>query len=356
MINVVLKKPTDIDRQQGINYLKTITIINDKGETSYIKTLRTHILGEIDKLLAILETNKAIINNIDKQYTHIKIPKRKGGYREIVDPSPELKELQRYISNFLQNTLLLHTHNAAHAYIKKRDILTNANVHKSSKMFLTLDIHNFFGSISKETLKNELLKLNNIAYFENQKPFLDKLLEPCVLNNVLPQGSPTSPLLSNLIMIEFDEKISNMALSNRLKYTRYADDLFISGEEINKPEWVKRYVQNQLHNISKDLNLNDEKTKILRPGKCYLAGIKINKENKLTFGHEQKTNLKHNIYNLFIKDINNECSKEEVQEILGLFSYAHRIEPAYFNYIETKYLKQFKSKSKTLTEHFKKYL
>lgn len=356
-IHVVPIKQTDIDRQRNINYTQTLTIINDNQNiSSYLQQQENRIMIELKNLLYYLDIHHNIILDKNNQYRHIRIPKKKGGYREIVDPSPILKEIQRRIKNFLENTLLLYPHNAAHAYIKQRDILTNANIHKSSKMFLTLDIHNFFGSITKETLLKELRKLNNIMYFENKLPFLEQIIEPCLLDGVLPQGSPTSPILSNLIMIEFDETVSRYLDINNLKYTRYADDIFISGDTIEKPKAIQIAIQNKLNNISTDLILNKEKTKILRPGKCYITGIKINKDNNLTFGHEQKNCLKHKIYNLFVQDINGECVKEEVQEVLGLFSYAHRIEPAYFNYIEKKYLKQFNSKEYTLVNHFKKYL
>ena len=356
MINVVIKEQNDIDRQNNINYRQTVTYATNQNPTGYIISKTKVIMDAIDRMLASIERNKDILEDIPSQYKHIRIPKKKGGYREIVDPSPRLKLVQREIMSFLQNDLELHTHNAAHAYVKQRDILTNANVHKNAKMILGLDIHDFFGSIDRHTLKTQLLKINNINYFESKKPFLDKIIEPCLLNNVLPQGSPTSPLLSNLIMIEFDDYVTRVAYYNNLKYTRYADDIFISGENIEKPIALQIAIQGKLSAISPNIKLNKEKTKILRPGKCYIAGIKLNKENKLVFGSDQKIKLKHNIYNLFIKDLTGECVTEEVQEILGLFNYAHRIEPAYFNYIEQKYLKQFNSSATTLVKHFKKYL
>lgn len=356
MINVVLTKPTDTDRFNNIHYSKTKTYLNNHKPTGYILDKSKYIKNAIESMLQRLESERDIIDDILNQYTHIRIPKKKGGYREIVDPSPRLKSLQREIANFLEVTLELHTHNSAHAYVKHRDILTNANIHKNAKMILALDIHDFFGSIDRATIKKQLLKLETIRHFESKVPFLDKLIEPCLLNNVLPQGSPVSPLLSNLIMIEFDQLLEQYLRYQKLEYTRYADDIFISGQMIEKPKAIQIKVQELLKEISENLLLNQDKTKILRPGKCYIAGIKLNKDNELVFGHEQKTKLKHSIYNLFIKDINNECSTEEVQEILGLFNYAHRIEPAYFNYIERKYLKQFNSTEPTLVKHFKKYL
>lgn len=356
MINVIIERPNDFDLLNNNTYNKTKTYINSERPTQYILKKKDIILSNIIAIKEMLNQNKDILDDLPNQYEYIKIPKRKGGYREIVNPSPRLKTIQKNIANFLANILEVHPHNCAHAYIKHRDILTNANIHKIAKMILTLDLHNFFGSLDENTIKTKLLNIINITYYNEINPFIDDILKPCMLNGVLPQGSPASPLISNLVMIEFDELFSNYLLKYNLKYTRYADDMFISGECIEKPKAIEIYAQHLLTNMSQNLKLNQEKTKILRPGNCYLAGIKLNKNNNLTFGHKQKTDLKHKLYNLFVKDINNECTKEEVQEVLGLYAFAHRIEPEYFNYLEKKYLKQFNSSALTLNQHFKSYL
>ena len=310
----------------------------------YFNKCKSYIIEDVNYF-------KSMHKDISKLYTYIRIPKRKGGYREIHAPSKELKDIQKRVADFFSNQLYVYPHNSAQAYIKHRDTLTNAQNHQNCKMIVALDLKDFFTSIKKEKLITQLYKIGNISSVLTKEE-LENILDVCLLDNCLPQGSSASPLLSNLFMIQFDYDVELYAKKHNIVYTRYADDLFFSGDTI-KPKALIIEIKRLIDKIDLGIKLNEEKTKILRPGKCYITGIKINKENKLTYGHEKKKELKHKIYNLFIKELNNELIKEEVQEVLGLFSYAKRIEPEYFTYLEEYYLKKFNYKHKKLTEHFK---
>lgn len=291
--------------------------------------------------------------DLNSKYQKITIPKKKGGFRHLVNPEPELKQLQKDIALHLYYLGCL-PHNNAFAYVKNKDTTLNAKVHKDSKVILALDIKDFFGSITLENLVN---RLNEFAIIPYTKDELHTLLYVCCLNGTLPQGSPASPLLSNLYMVVFDNRITTLCSKLGYKYTRYADDMFISGNDIPHPVRLIKTIQEYLDKTSNNtLLLNKEKTKILRPGKCYITGVKINKDNKLSYGHEKKAELKHMIHNLFIKHLNGICTKEEVQETLGLYSYARRIEPEYFSYLEKKFLRKFNSKEISFAKYFKEYL
>ena len=308
-----------------------------------------------NKYIEYIEQNFHInTNNLETQYQHITIPKRKGGYRHIVNPNPPLKEYQKYVKTFLENILHLKPHSSAYAYIKHKDTTLNAKQHQNCKILMALDIKNFFDNIKKDNLINTLYETYDELETKIDRDTLEKILEPCFLNDSLPQGSPTSPTLSNLYMCKFDKIIFNTCFRLGLTYTRYADDIFISTKDKINPKKLIELVQNILDKHSNNtLKLNTEKTKILRIGRCYVTGVKINKDNKLSYGHEKKKELKHKIYNLFIKQQNNTLTLEECQEVLGLYSYARKIEPDYFNYLEKKYLKMFNSRESTFAKHFK---
>jgi hypothetical protein len=113
-----------------------------------------------------------------------------------------------------------------------------------------------------------------------------------------------------------------------------------------------------LNNLYGDgIKINEEKTKLLtKNNKCYITGVKINKDNNATYGHENKKKLKLQLFNIFQGLKFETVTKEEVQEVLGRFSYMSRIEPNYAAYLEKKMLKEFNSNSETVFKHFKEIL
>ena len=337
-----------------------ITYYNLPGATlpDYINNNIDNFRMYKNSLLMTVRDFKTNLNNksidISRLYTNIKIPKRKGGFREINAPSEELKYIQKLVTNFFSNQLFVYPHNSAQAYVKHRDTLTNAQIHQNNSMIVALDLKDFFTSINRTNLKRQLLKIGNICHTVSENE-LDEILDVCLLNEVLPQGSSASPLLSNLFMVEFDYNIHSYCKRLNINYTRYADDLFFSGEDIKVNALIIK-INEVIQLLDLGIKINTEKTKILRPGKCYVTGVKINKEHHLTFGHEKKKELKYAIYNLFIKELNGTLVTEEVQQVLGMFSYASRIEPDYFDYLQKYYLNKFNSNHNKLTAHFKAYL
>ena len=102
------------------------------------------------------------------------------------------------------------------------------------------------------------------------------------------------------------------------------------------------------------IRINYSKVKMQKnTRRLYIVGVKLNKDNELTFGHEKKKKLKLDLYNLFKAYEQNTACKEEAQELLGLFTYMKQIEPDYANWLERKYLKQFHSTAKSIYKHFK---
>lgn len=328
-----------------------------KTVNEYIKNHKETIDFLTNSMLDFLNNN-----NKEEHYREFKIPKRKGGYRHLIEPSEELKTLQQSVLSFLNLRLQIIPHNAAHAFTKQRDAYTNAEVHKNSDYVIKFDFKDFFPSITTELLKSKLLTISHFQAINNiNNTFIDALCEIATYKGALPQGSPLSPFLSNLVMVEFDYEIYNKMEKGELphyRYSRYADDLTFSASFPGKlkelESKIKMILATKYHN---HITIKEEKTKILHiTDKCYITGIKLNKDHELTYGHEKKAQLKHDICNMLIKFQNNELTKEEAQSILGTVSYMKRIEPEYTKYICDKFLRKFNSKAKTLHEHLKTIL
>lgn len=301
--------------------------------------------------------------NLNMYYDIFKIPKRTHGFREISAPKAQLKEDLKRINYILVNHLNLLAHDSAWAYIKHRDVVQamQTHVNNNSRWYLKIDLKNFFGSCNKEFILKQLIELYPFKLLiEREKTYgstttldiLNDLIHTTCLNNVLPQGSPLSPLLSNLVMVEFDYKINKLLYSlskeNKLFkqkyiYTRYADDIIISAR--NKFEYSN--IINALNELFKDtpLSINTEKIRFgSTAGRNWNLGVMCNKDNKITVGHKRKQLIKSTVYNYIIdKQGDIKWSKSDLQYLLGQLSWLRNVELEYYtglmDYFKNKYNK-----------------
>jgi RNA-directed DNA polymerase len=164
---------------------------------------------------------QALYGDKKKLYVTTHIPKRLGGYRRIDSPVPSLKSCQTWI---LRNILdRIPSHSAATAFCIGVSIRDNAGPHVAAAMILSLDVTDFFGSLRASKCLALFLEM---GYSEHVAAMLASIV---TYNDSLPQGGPSSPSMSNLLMRNFDIVMSQVAQFFNLRYTRYADDITISG-------------------------------------------------------------------------------------------------------------------------------
>lgn len=159
-------------------------------------------------------------------YRSFKIEKKNGKLRSIDEPLPDLKKIQKWILREILDNIAVSPY--AKAYVSGQSIKENARFHRGQNCVLTVDIKDFFPSI---TIFRIIKVFENIGYSRPVSVFLANL---CCLKKSLPQGAPTSPALSNIVAGNLDIKLSSFARENKLRYTRYADDITFSGEFIPK--------------------------------------------------------------------------------------------------------------------------
>lgn len=260
-------------------YLQYINILTDNN---------VPVIFEFEHLAKLLGLNKMIlasmINSSASFYRSFKIPKRRGGYREINAPYPSLLSAQKWIYKYVLKQQEVHY--SAHGFVPERSILTNARKHVGKKAFLKIDIKNFFPSISINWIINVFKKMGyaqNVAYY---------LAALCCYSGHLAQGAATSPYLSNIIAFHMDNRLSKLAKSYSLDYTRYADDLAFSGEYIpaNYIETATKIVNDCKFVVNKDKTFLS-----YRGGKRVLTGISIAGEN-MCVPREAKREIKKNAY------------------------------------------------------------
>ncbi|MHC1751048.1 retron St85 family RNA-directed DNA polymerase [Humidesulfovibrio sp.] len=206
-----------------------------------------------------------VSNAPENYYRRFTVPKKSGGAREISEPLPSLKEIQRWILDYILVHFQISPY--AKAFRTGHSIKSNAKFHRNQAIVLNLDIQDFFGSIHGGIVFN---LFRSAGY---SRPVATVLTNVCILNDSLPQGAPTSPALSNIVMTSFDARISAYCQKRSIRYTRYADDITFSGD-FDSSQLIKFVTMclSKLH-----LNLNESKTRILgRNSQQKVTGIVVN--------------------------------------------------------------------------------
>lgn len=299
-------------------------------------------------------------------YKVFPIKKRNGDNRWITVPNTYLMAAQKWINeNILgiQSTQdLISIHSTA--YKKKSSHINNALIHHGEKELIKLDITRFFESISERQVFNVFKEIgykNSVAFiltrictrllpYKKDKRFLNKEKRwfskyhfRCAETNKsikrighLPQGAPTSPILANLVCISIDKEISTLVTDLDLNsYTRYADDIVISGDFISKDNAILC-----INDVSKILRNNGFKVNYLKTRYCnsgdrkIITGICINDTESIRVPNDYKKKIRQEIYYIEKYGLLNHCEKSNIKNPLnylmrleGKINYLKNIEP-----------------------------
>ncbi len=202
--------------------------------------------------------------------------KRDGSVRQICAPSTQLKALQRaLLHNYLEN---LQTHIAAVGFQRGFSIVTNAILHRGYAVTATADIADFFDNTSTRRVRE---------FFRAQEwdaAATAILTGLCTFRGALPQGAPTSPVLSNLVNITLDESLSALAQRSDAQYTRYGDDLTFSWmSERAVPKKMRDDVQRRLFEFGYSLNpiKGWRVWRVKRGEEPIITGVRLGRDRKL---------------------------------------------------------------------------
>ncbi|RTQ37277.1 RNA-directed DNA polymerase [Variovorax gossypii] len=220
-------------------------------------------------------------------YQRFTMPKKSGGERHISAPMPRLKRAQYWV---LDNILAkMPVHEAAHGFLPGRSILTNAAPHVGRDVVINLDLKDFFPSIGMRRVRGVFRQLGYspqvaslLALVCTEAPTDEVQLDGNRYfvargERVLPQGAPTSPMLTNLLCRRLDARLAASAAKLGFRYTRYADDLtFSAGPEHSRDTarllWrVKQIV------ASEGLTVHPDKQQVMRKHRQqHVTGIVVN--------------------------------------------------------------------------------
>lgn len=284
-------------------------------------------------------------------YRSFKIPKRSGGLRQIDAPNDEFKRALYDLKMIFEKKFYMSYHTAAFAYVHGRSTIDSVKRHQQNKSrwFLKTDMRHFFPSTSPEFLMKMLCMTFPFCAFVQDdwgnRELLEKALSLCFLNGGLPQGTPTSPMLTNALMIPIDHAISKMCheYQPHLCYTRYADDILISSEYSFKWTDVQNKLIAILNSFEAPFSLHPDKTRYgSSAGRNWNLGVMLNAENKITIGHEKKKVFKAMVFQFMTDDAKGVAwGLEDVQHFLGLISYYRMVEKESIDAILATYSAKF---------------
>ena len=255
------------------------------------------------------------------------IEKRHGrGQRLIAQPTAEVKILQRWA--VARYVVLLPVHKAATAYRAGASIREHAAIHANNYYLLKLDFQNFFPSIRGEHFLKHLK--SHLEISDVDAGLLVKLLfryDRLSKDYVLSIGAPSSPIVSNTIMHEFDRALENYCSDHDIVYSRYADDLALSTSRPKQLNEAYHFVQQLCMDLRyPSLSLNEEKTVFTsKKFRRQLTGLILTNEGKPSLGREKKRLIRSMAHHYS----NGNLAPDQVSHLRGLLAFAHSIEPLF---------------------------
>ena len=349
----------------GVSNLNQMKLSGDETSTRTIcvKDVPRRLLNLTDvpaMIQQLKEFNMKWTELINEQdlgvhYRHFSIPKRDGGWRPIDAPDTTLSDALIELRDLLKSFMIADYHTAAHAYIQNRSIITAVKAHVAGhphtvvnqetgevevKAFpnnwkVSLDFHGFFPSTTPDFvfgMLSTIYPFNLIMRYLEGGEQLRMALRLAFLRGGLPQGTPMSPWLTNVMMIPFDHlmsrKLSKLKMADgvtrQFTYTRYADDLHISCYLSFDPMEIQEIVIQALKFFNAPFCLNESKTRYgnRNSSENWMLGLMWNQNNEITVGWRNMKTFKAMVTNYIgAKKDGKDWDLEEVQHFNGLISY-----------------------------------
>ena len=250
---------------------------------------------------------KSIIQRSAFYYKRFTIPKQNGDQRVIYQASPELKSLQYWVREKILK--LLPISEAAFAYQTGSSIKKHADFHKNAYFIFHTDIKNYFPSIHED--------------------ICDVVAKICFRNGQLSIGTVSSPIISNIVAYKFDELVISYCKKQGYLYSRYADDIYISGNSYI-PESTKNYIEDCLCSYNFRMNISKTWFKS-KKSRRKITGLIITDTGRVSVGMDNRKKIKSMIYNRLVN------GNGSPNEILGYLAYLKDVEPQIYNKFIIKY-------------------
>ena len=303
---------------------------------------RIQRMCHVNRLIAKLEEFNAATEDIrskerSKMYHTFYVPKSSGhGYRRIDAPNEALMAALRNLKTIFEDDFHALYHTSAFAYVRHRCTIDSIKRHQAneSRWFGKFDLSNFFGNTTMDFVLKQfsmIYPFSEVMKVPQGRSALEKALELAFLNGGLPQGTPISPTITNIMMIPIDFALNKGFREfngQKFVYTRYADDFLVSSRYDFNVRDVQKFIVDTLAEFGAPFHLNATKTRYgSSSGKNYNLGVVLNKDNQISVGYKKKRQFKAQLSS-FVLDTQsgNYWDQESVQVLDGLRNYYRMVE------------------------------
>ncbi|QUL57308.1 retron Ec67 family RNA-directed DNA polymerase/endonuclease [Paenibacillus tritici] len=267
------------------------------------------------------------VKGTNNLYSSFEINKKNGGTRKINAPSEELKDIQKKLAEALYNHKKKKQRGSlekiSHAFEIDKGIITNAENHRNKRFVLNIDLEDFFDSFHFGRVRGYFHKND---HFSLPLEVATAIAQISCYEGSLPQGSPSSPIITNLICEILDHRILKITKQYRLDYTRYADDLTFSTND-------KTFLESQTElykRISEEINragfkINDKKTRLQhKDSQQVVTGLVVNKKINVSSVYYKETRaMAHNLYKYGEFNINGNLAT--LKQLEGRLSFINQL-------------------------------
>lgn len=270
------------------------------------------------------KTVREIVKNKKQYYYSYPIQKSNGGKRYIDAPFGKLKEYQeRILKRYLYQ---YGPHPIAYGFAKNKNPVMAAEQHVGATIVVAMDIKNFFNSISKKQVEETLIYMqSNKRRLKSPWDIIPVITEVLTLRKAVPQGAPTSPAISNLVMLKNDKIFKNLAKKYNGKVTRYADDIVFSTKDEEFAKDLPKVIP-QVKGILRRTKfyLNHEKTRVMRDyRRMVVNGVVVNEKTNIP--RETWRNFRAKLHNLKVNQT--PVSQKEAEKLRGKIEWFKSINP-----------------------------
>lgn len=303
-------------------------------------------IEDLDQLAAITEISAKNwqwlayhrkVSDVD-HYNRFTIPKKSGGERKISSPKGQLRLAQKWIADTLLSKVPLHA--SAVAYRKGMSIADNALQHKDSALVIRMDLKDFFPSIQIQRVRGVFKQLGYNDALSTifasvctdaeriQVQVGDKKKHVALGTKVIPQGTCTSPSLTNILCRKLDKRMCNFAQKRGMVYTRYADDLVFSSktDDLNIKSfisWVRKIIKDE------GFVLNEQKTHVMRSHQRQtVTGIVVNSDHQIRISRKDIRQFRafvHRLHKIGEDAMMRELGKMPYSYLKGYWSFINMV-------------------------------
>ena len=286
-------------------------------------------------LLIRLDDLEYLVRSAPYRYKVYEIAKRQTGKtRTIAQPAREVKRLQYWVITCILKNYPIHP--AALAYRKGKSILNNAKAHVRKRYLLKLDFTDFFHSIKANDFRNFIEGHDPRELDDSDIEYLTRILFWRMTRGrdlILSIGAPSSPMLSNILLYEFDQRVAEYYKSIGVTYTRYADDLTFSTNRKNMLGDVEKKIDEICSKLPYPrLRLNREKrVHASKATSRRVTGLVLSNDGSISLGHERKRYIHAAVHHFK----HGKLTAAETKALAGLLAFVHSVEPKFLRPLGT---------------------